>query len=1432
MEHTFTHIPLNAAQERMAFLDARDPKRTDLNISCAVELNRPMTTRALHAALTDILPAFPFLNVRLSRHEGRRVWRLSPESRILIQAVLPEIVCRTEADLAAHYAAFSTGASDLASRHPWRVQLVRVEHRQFLLCSFHHAICDGDRSLILFLDALAGLGSRPDKVAIHPEIATPGEANWAAVARFAADLESPADLRAVFAACGAVGSLSREVVLRAEDRDWPEEQAAAAVMTALQAATANLLRDDQIVIGVPCDGVAPDSNAFGYFGTPGLGLVPPLDATPDDSAMPANWAVTQSRQASLIGGISYQDIVSSPHFETVASPERLFDVLLVERKLFGLRNDLVSRAFEPVPSRTPYLFTVNYWFDAPGDLAVRIETTAGLVSEAALDDLADRLLARLGGAVPAPRLEVAQLRDFQIADPGPSCPVRRFLDHATQEPDAPAILSSGAAPVSYGAVAERAGTLAAALRAALGEGPATVAFAGPRHRDEIIAFLATQIAGASFLRLDETDRARHAAQIEAAGVDLLIRSAADGSGADDPACPACFEARPCEVAGFRFGVAEAAAHRARPGDAYVVMTSGSTGEPKAIRFPVRQLARLIDWHIDRLPQGERMLQLSSLMHDVAFHEIFAALSAGRTLVFAGPGLRQSPSELIAFVDAMAVDRIYLPTVMLDGVARAALARDHACSALRMVIVAGGALTVTRPIRDWFARTGAVLANHYGMSETQDITANMMFGDPESWPDRPHAGRAIAGTEVRVVGTRNQPLPAGVVGQLAVGFADMPQERRMILGDIGYEGDDGSIHVLGRGDRVIKVRGFRLSLEAIEASLCAQDTVDAAAAVAAPPGAVRQDPWVFATGAWAEADSRVQDELVEGLVARLGPQARCRLVPLPELPRLKNGKTDYQHLMRRAEDLARAAAESVDTGEPAAAGQGGDDVLSAAIRKRVPGVAVHEASRLGDLGIDSLGFMELEVDLAPHFPRLTIADFFAHPTVGALRRHLTGAAPAPRQRPTGRREADDTVSVVGMAGRFPGAADVDDLWRALTARSSAIASAEAAGGGDASRFFVPSFGRLGDVDGFDHEFFGLSPAEAYRMDPQMRLFLELCWTAMEQSGDADCDADARVGLFAGAGMSTYLMNELEPARRAASSDVFREDNTLPQRLGNDRNYLTSAASYRFGFTGPSVTVQAACATSLVAVHYARLALLNDECDIAIAGGVSVIWPEPDGYDYVEGSVRSPNGRCRPFDAGADGTVFGNGGGLVVLKRTADATSYGNRIHAELLGSAVNHDGGRKMNFSAPSVNGQRDVVTGALSRAGLTASDLDFIEAHGTGTVVGDAIEWTSIGASLAGRKAATPCVVGSVKSNIGHLDEGAGIAGFIKACLSVSNRCFPGTCHFETLNPTLRANDHLQVSAENVRFDGDLPVTGGVSAFGMGGTNAHAIVRSPGSPQS
>src|SRR6185503_11718425 len=375
---------------------------------------------------------------------------------------------------------------------------------------------------------------------------------------------------------------------------------------------------------------------------------------------------------------------------------------------------------------------------------------------------------------------------------------------------------------------------------------------------------------------------------------------------------------------------------------------------------------------------------------------------------------------------------------------------------------------------------------------------------------------------------------------------------------------------------------------------------------------------------------------------------------------------------------------------------------------------------------------------------------------------------------------DQIAVVGMAGRFPGAGDLNQYWQNLRngVESISFFSDEEllAAGIDPSFLKDPAYvraaGVLEGIDQFDAAFFGFNPREAEIADPQQRIFLECAWQAMENAGYDSESYDGAVGVFAGVGMNTYWLNIF------ANSDLVGAVGGTQAVISNDKDYLSTLVSYKLNLKGPSLTVQTACSTSLVAVHLACQSLLNGECDMALAGG-SKINIKVEGYHYREGGIASPDGHCRAFDAQAQGCMGGSGAGIIVLKRLADAIADGDLIHAVIRGSAINNDGSMKVGFTAPSARGQAEVISEALAVAQVEPETITYIETHGTGTILGDPIEIRALTQAFrAGTQNKGYCAIASVKTNIGHLDAAAGIASLIKTVLALKHRQLPPSLHF------------------------------------------------------
>jgi len=426
---------------------------------------------------------------------------------------------------------------------------------------------------------------------------------------------------------------------------------------------------------------------------------------------------------------------------------------------------------------------------------------------------------------------------------------------------------------------------------------------------------------------------------------------------------------------------------------------------------------------------------------------------------------------------------------------------------------------------------------------------------------------------------------------------------------------------------------------------------------------------------------------------------------------------------------------------------------------------------------------------------------------------------------------EPIAIVGMAGRMPGAENLQRYWQNLRDGVESIAfwSDEelAAAGVDPALLRSPRYvrarGVLQGAELFDAAFFGLSPREAEIMDPQHRVFLETAWEALENAGYAPGTAPLRAGVYAGASLNSYLIASL-----MTNPEVVLAAGAYQAMLANDKDFLATRVSYKLNLRGPGVTIQTACSTSLVAIQMACQALLARECDLALAGGVSINVPRVSGYLYEPGMILSPDGHCRAFDERAQGTVAGEGVGVVVLKRLRDAVADGDHIRAVIRGAAINNDGSLKVGYTAPSVDGQAAVIARAQAMAGVDPSTITYVEAHGTGTELGDPIEvaaLTRVFAAASGRRGY--CALGSVKTNIGHLDAAAGVAGLIKTVLALEHRALPPSLHFQTPNPRIdfegspfRVNAALTDWGAEV----DAPRRAGVSSFGIGGTNAHVVL--------
>ncbi|MGK5671562.1 amino acid adenylation domain-containing protein [Micromonospora sp. URMC 106] len=1047
---------------------------------------------------------------------------------------------------------------------------------------------------------------------------------------------------------------------------------------------------------------------------------------------------------------------------------------------------------------------------------------------------------------------------------------------ARELPDAPAV-ADDARTLDYRELDARADALAATLRAeGIGAGD-LVGVLLERSAALPVALLAVLKTGAAYVPLDPTHPpARLAYLLADTGAPVVLTSAALRHRL--PAGPA----RPVEVdldPGPPAAPSPVSAPTGPDDLAYVIHTSGSTGRPKGVMVTHRGVVNYLRWAgaAYRLGPGDEVPVHSSIGFDLTVTSLLVPLAAGATVRLLpddlGPaGLgeallgRRTPYGLVKITPAQ------LEIVNRQVAATGAAGRTR-------VFVIGGENLRADQVALWRDHaTGTRLVNEYGPTETVVGCAVYEVGPDTARTGSVPIGRPIANTTLYVLDDRLDPVPVGVTGELYVGgagvargylnrpgltaerflpdpFAAEGGRRLYRTGDLARWRPDGVLEFLGRADGQVKLRGFRIEPGEVEAALrrLRPDCDVAVVLRRDDPDDPRLVAYLTGDADPAALRAALRAELPEHLV----PAA---FVGVDALPLTGNGKLDPTALPAPAGGSPEPAVEAGGVDRADEAGRAGRAAPPAAERPAggAPVGDVAAAERLvADvwrevLGVDRVGGRDNFFDLGGHSlrllavhrllverlgPVLTVTDLFRHTTVAALARFLAGATappavPAPRAPRAATRvgEPEDAIAVVGMALRFPGARTPEEFWRLVRDGVEAVREFSTeellADGADPALLGDPAYVRRGtelpDVDRFDAEFFGFTPREAQVLAPQHRLLLECAWEALERAGHDPEAYPGQIGLFAGSGRASYLLEHLRDA-----PEEIRALGEYQLALSNDKDFLATRASYKLNLTGPSVSVGTACSTSLVAVHMARQSLLAGECDLALAGGVSVFPAQRQGYLHHDGGIFSPDGHCRPFDADARGTIASSGVGIVVLRRLADALADGDLVHAVIRGSAVNNDGARRAGYSAPGVAGQAEVVGRALAVAGVDPRTVGYVEAHGTGTSLGDPIEVAALTEAFRRGTADTGfCALGSVKAAIGHTDAAAGVAGLIKTVLALRHRTLPPVVNLRRPNPAIdfaASPFHLPTRARP--WPGDAgPRRAGVSSFGMGGTNAHVVL--------
>ncbi|HJS25300.1 MAG TPA: amino acid adenylation domain-containing protein, partial [Pyrinomonadaceae bacterium] len=1031
-------------------------------------------------------------------------------------------------------------------------------------------------------------------------------------------------------------------------------------------------------------------------------------------------------------------------------------------------------------------------------------------------------------------------RDYPVADSMLSL----FEAQAQQTPDAIA-LSCDTEQISYRELDERANRLAHHLRERGAGVEQVVGILLHRRPELIVTMLAVLKTGAAYLALDPAYPApRLQLMLEGSGARLLITTTALARLVQNvDTTLLCLDS---ERAAITNRPAHALADVKLDAEnlAYLIYTSGSTGHPKAVGITHRGALAFMHWAREVFSAAElsSVLASASVCFDLSVLELFAPLSWGGEVILINNAL-----ELATLAGRERLRLIgMVPAVMAE------LVRLEALPEGVLTVMLGGEALSRKLVQQIYELTGVKrVLNLYGPSEhtTCSTWSEVARGTT------PTIGRPISNTQTYILDRELQPVPVGVAGELYVGGAGLARgylrrpdqtaekfvphpfsreggERLYRTGDLSRWLASGEIEFLGRIDNQVKLRGFRVELGEVEALLRSHGAVREAVAVVSENRLVA---YVVAEGDGVTGNE-LRAYLKERLPAYMVPAV---FMVLDELPLMANGKVDRGRLPEpdglRPELAEGYVAPATKVEEPVAA-----------IWAEVLGVErVGVNDNFFELGGHSLLLTRIQSKLSAALNReIPLVELFNHPTVKSLARYLSNGEQQETTEEFSRAQAEsrkedtkqEPIAIIGMAGRFPGAKSIDELWQNLCAGVESVSvfseqELEAAGVSP-SIFNRPNYIKakpvLADMELFDAAFFGFNPREAEIMDPQHRVFLECASDVLENAGYDPDRYRGRIGVYAGSSLSTYLFKALMSLNGLESIGALQQF-----AIGNGLWSLATRASYKLNLRGPSVNIQTACSTSLAAVHLACKSLLDHECDIALAGGASITVANNEGYLYQEGGIFSPDGHCRAFDANARGTIVGDGVALVVLKRLSEAIADGDTIHGVVLSSAMNNDGSVKVGFTAPSVEGQSEVIRTAHAKAGITADSISYVEAHGTGTPLGDPIEvqaLTKAFRATTDKKAF--CGLGSIKTNIGHLDTAAGVAGLIKTVLALKHKQLPPSLHFEKPNPQIdfvNSPFYVNTTLAEWKVNG-LPRRAGVSSFGLGGTNVHVVVEEPPEP--
>lgn len=882
---------------------------------------------------------------------------------------------------------------------------------------------------------------------------------------------------------------------------------------------------------------------------------------------------------------------------------------------------------------------------------------------------------------------------------------------------------------------------------------------------------------------------------------------------------------------------------------YILYTSGSTGEPKGVCMGEKAMVNLINWQNENsvCKSNSRTLQFAPLSFDVSFQEIMSTLSNGGTLVLINNALRLDMVALLNYIKEQQVNRLFLPFVALQALAETAISIDIFPESLKEIMTAGEQLKITTQVRTFFNELNdCVLYNQYGPTECHVVTELKLDGKPANWPALPTIGKPISNTSIFIIDKDQQLVPNGSIGELCIagvclakGYLNNEQltnekfvnwkstDGKIIriyrTGDIAQYLPDGNIEFLGRKDDQVKISGHRIELAEVELAINSLSGIHQTVVIASSHLAGQTQLVAYMQPNKEHMDvNEIRKEITNLLPEYMIPSY---FILIENFPRTSSGKIDKKNLPppKYSRPSSAPPYKKAVTKIQKNLTKVFVDLL------HVPKIGIND--NFFEFGGTSLLAQKVVAVLLKDYKyKLPVTKLYQFPNIAEISDYLESSTKSKNRKFIKKNKSSNSsrdIAVIGMAGRFPGANTIEELWDVLKNGKETVSffSKDELDANIPDRLkndplYVKARGIITSAKEFDASFFGLNPKVASVMDPQQRLFLEIAWEVLEQSGHLPKHYNGSIGVYAGTGTNTYYKNNVLENKEVLSQVGEFQANTL-----NEKDYISTRTAYHLNLKGPAVSVHSACSTSLLAIAEAVESIRSGQCDVALAGGSSITSPINSGHLYQEGSMFSPDGHCRSFDKDGKGTVFSDGCGVVLLKSLDAAKKDGDQIFGVIKGVGINNDGGGKGSFTAPSVEGQSGAIVRAINDANISPSEISYIEAHGTATPIGDPIEMEGLHDAFGEQTKKGYCAVGSIKSNMGHLTAAAGVAGFIKTVLSLYHQQIPPSLGFSEPNPAIDftnspffVNNILREwKSENIR-------RAGISSFGVGGTNVHVIV--------